>query len=68
MRKMENFLDINKVAKIVGLPATNEVCPSCDELITAENPLIDTERYTANAKTGYCEGCYDPTPYYPKID
>jgi len=65
---MENFLDINKVAKIVGLPATQETCPGCSELITDTNPLIDAERYTVNSYTGYCENCYDPTPYYPKID
>ena len=40
----------------------NEVCQSCLPIITDENPLIDTERYTANDYTGYCENCYDPTP------
>jgi hypothetical protein len=40
----------------------NEVCQSCLSIITDENPLIDTERYTANDYTGYCENCYDPTP------
>ena len=65
---MENFQDINAVAKLLGLTPSPETCPSCEELITTENPLIDTERYTANAQTGYCEGCYDPTPYYPQID
>lgn len=39
-----------------------EACPSCSAIITDENPLIDTERYTANDFTGYCENCYDPTP------
>lgn len=39
-----------------------EACPSCSAIITDENPLIDTERYTANDFTGYCDNCYDPTP------
>lgn len=39
-----------------------EICPSCLSLITDENPLIDTERYSANDFTGYCDNCYDPTP------
>lgn len=44
----------------------NEVCPSCLSIITDENPLIDTERYSANDFTGYCENCYDPTPLQAK--
>lgn len=43
-----------------------ENCPDCQEPITAENHLIDElgnpEQY------GHCVACYDPTPYYPKID
>ena len=45
-----------------------ERCPSCKAEIDEHNLLIDTERYTANDKTGYCDSCYDPTPFYPPID
>jgi hypothetical protein len=45
-----------------------EVCPSCSEVIDESNPLIDAERYSVSSKTGFCEGCYDPTPFYPAID
>jgi hypothetical protein len=65
MRKMENFLDINKVAGLVGLPKV-ELCPDCQEPITADNQLIDPEQYST--QFGSCIGCCDPTPYYPKID
>ncbi len=53
-----NFTDINFVANLVGLNA--ETCPDCEELITADNPLIDETRYST--KHGSCVGCCDPTP------
>ena len=67
---MDKFQDINEVAKLVGLTPKAEVekCKSCESEITESNPLIDSDRYTANDFTGYCESCYDPTPIYPKID
>ena len=43
-------------------------CKSCESEITESNPLIDAERYSVSDKTGYCESCYDPTPFYPPID
>ncbi len=45
--------------------ATNEVCPDCEELITADNPLVDETRYST--AFGSCIGCCDPTPYYPDL-
>ena len=67
MRKMENFLDINKVAGLLGLTNNSvEVCPDCQEPITADNELIDPDRYST--QFGSCVSCCDPTPYYPKID
>jgi hypothetical protein len=45
-----------------------EVCQGCSEPINESNPLIDAERYSVSDKLGYCVSCYDPTPYYPKID
>lgn len=67
---MDQFKDINEVSKLIGLEPLAEVekCKTCESEITESNPLIDTERYTANDKTGYCESCYDPTPFYPPID
>jgi hypothetical protein len=65
---MENFTDINFVANLVGLlPNKLETCPTCDSVINETNELIDTERYTANERTGLCDACYDPTPYYPDL-
>jgi hypothetical protein len=44
-----------------------QVCPLCLALITDENPLIDAERYSVGDNLGYCDNCYDPTPYYPDL-
>jgi hypothetical protein len=56
-----NFTNINFVANLVGLTSVNvETCPDCDELITADNPLVDETRYST--KHGSCIGCCDPTP------
>jgi hypothetical protein len=60
---MNNFTDINFVANLVGL--TPNTCPDCAELITADNPLIDPERYST--QFGSCVGCCDPTPFYPDL-
>jgi hypothetical protein len=45
-----------------------EKCKTCESEITESNPLIDAERYSVSDKFGYCESCYDPTPFYPPID
>lgn len=37
---------------------TNEICPSCEEITTESNPMVE-EYYTGG---GVCENCYDPTP------
>ena len=64
---MENFTDINFVANLVGLTSGKvETCPDCAELITADNPLIDPERYST--QYGSCIGCCDPTPFYPELN
>lgn len=42
-----------------------ETCPDCGELITEDNPTI-SDIYNPEAY-GYCQGCYDPTPYYPDL-
>ena len=41
-------------------------CPDCDELITDDNELVE-ERHNPEAY-GCCASCYDPTPYYPRLD
>lgn len=58
-----NFTNINFVANLVGLAP--ETCPDCEELITADNPLVDETRYST--QFGSCIGCCDPTPYYPDL-
>jgi hypothetical protein len=44
-----------------------ETCPGCEAEITERNPLIDAERYSVGPNLGYCDNCYDPTPYYPDL-
>ena len=65
---INEFLNIDSVAKLAGLSPKKEteVCPDCKEPITADNELID--ELGAPDKYGHCVNCYDPTPYYPKID
>jgi hypothetical protein len=45
---------------------SKQVCPDCESEITESNPLIE-ERYSPE-QYGHCVDCYDPTPYYPRID
>ena len=63
---INEFLKIESVAKLAGLAPKQELCPDCQEPITAENTLIDN--LGNPEKFGHCVACYDPTPYYPKID
>lgn len=40
---------------------TPTACPDCEEIITADNPLI--EEFYNPERWGSCLNCYDPTPW-----